>query len=74
MPQVKVHNCESLKKTCVKYVANNINYWYNKKSTNENDILHSDTPEFISPFELLRKFSPFPSQIFSKSIFKQDFK
>lgn len=51
MPQVKVHNCESLKKTCVKYVANNINYWYNKKSTNEIDILHSDTPEFISPFE-----------------------
>nr|CAH0101221.1 unnamed protein product [Daphnia galeata] len=53
MPRVKVHNCESLKKTCVKYVANNINYWYDKKSTNEIDILHSDTPEFISPFELL---------------------
>nr|CAH0104158.1 unnamed protein product [Daphnia galeata] len=53
MPRVKVHNCESLKKTCVKYVANNINYWYDKKSTNEIDILRSDTPEFISPFELL---------------------
>nr|CAH0105817.1 unnamed protein product [Daphnia galeata] len=54
MPQVKVHNSESLKKMCVKYVVNNMDYWCNRKSPNEIDILRRDTPEEeLSSFELL---------------------
>jgi hypothetical protein len=74
MPQVKVHNSESLKKMCVNYVVNNMDYWCNRKSPNEIDILRRDTPEEeLSSFELLRKFSTVPSQICSNSIFETSF-
>lgn len=57
MPQVVVQNCETLLKTCIEYVKNNMDFWC--KPPNEIDV---STPEYISPFEILRKFPIVPSR------------
>jgi len=54
MPQVMVKNSETLLKTCVEFVVNNMDYWCDNKSPNE---INVSSTEYISPFERLRKFS-----------------